>query len=119
VVFIFDGNGEEYARYSNRHIAFSYASPGLDETAFVIRNNPLGNEAEISKLAQTYIVRTRTDAETEEAIHNDYTRFDAAFRSNAQIISTDYYAADPQLSPYRISLERFKLDTHWEFLLRE
>ena len=37
------------------------------------------------------MVRTRADADTEEARSNDKTRFRAACNSGAQIITTDYY----------------------------
>ena len=38
-----------------------------------------------------YMVRTRADADTEEARRNDKTVFQAACASGAQIITTDYY----------------------------
>ena len=41
-----------------------------------------------------YLVRTRSDANTTEARENDYSRFEAALESGAQIISTDYYLPD-------------------------
>lgn len=119
VIFILDGYGELYEQNSTKHIAFSYGNPENAETAFVIRNNPVGNETAIRKLSESYIVRTRTDAETEEAMHNDYTRFNAALNSGAQVLSTDYYGADQQLTTYHISLEPYKANTHWEFLLQE
>ena len=74
---------------------FVYADPGEDEAAFVIRNSPKNDEAEIQYLvSQGYIVRTRTDDGTDEARNGDYSKRDAAFRSGAQINSTDYYKAD-------------------------
>ena len=41
-------------------------------------------------LKKGYIVRTRTDADTKEARHNNFIRRDMAFQSGAQILSTDY-----------------------------
>jgi hypothetical protein len=59
------------------------------------------------------MVRTRSDAGTLEARKNDYTRFFAALTSNAQIISTDYYKADPSIGKFVIRLgEEFILRAH-------
>jgi hypothetical protein len=52
------------------------------------------------------MVRTRSDADTREARTGDKTRFEAAVRSGAQLISTDYYLKS--LSPnkdFEISFE--------------
>ncbi|MBO6201037.1 MAG: hypothetical protein J6N74_05400, partial [Chryseobacterium sp.] len=38
-----------------------------------------------------YIIRTRADADTMEARSEDYSRFEKAKESGAQIITTDYY----------------------------
>ena len=42
------------------------------------------------------MVRTRTDSGTHEARSGSTERKEAAFASGAQIISTDYYRADPR-----------------------
>jgi hypothetical protein len=47
-----------------------------------------------------------------EARKNDYSRFNAALKSNAQIISTDYYKADPAIGKFVIKLGE-------EFLIRK
>jgi hypothetical protein len=117
--FIFDGNGDEYARYSKEKVAFSYGKPEDPETAFVIRNNAIGKEEEIEQLAKHYIVRTRSDVETLQARENDYTLFDAAIRSDAQVISTDYYMPDTRLGSYFITLEPYKQNKMWPFALRK
>jgi hypothetical protein len=87
---------------------FVYGQPGAPETAFVIRNEPQGNEEEIRSLTEMYMVRTRTDAGTLEARSQDYTRYNTVMNSQAQIITTDYYCADPLLSPFVVSIEPFK-----------
>jgi hypothetical protein len=84
----------------------------------VIRNNPLGKEDQIRALSKTYIVRTRTDVETMQARTNDYSMFNAAIKSGAQILSTDYYVPDQSLSGYNVTLNPFKLNTAWPFILR-
>jgi hypothetical protein len=95
---------------------FVYGQPGAPATAFVIRNEPQGREEEIRALSETYMVRTRTDAGTLEARSQDYTRYNAVMKSQAQIITTDYYRADPLLSPFVVSIEQFKQNALHLFL---
>ncbi|HKZ36838.1 MAG TPA: phosphatidylinositol-specific phospholipase C1-like protein [Chryseolinea sp.] len=66
--------------------------------AFFIMNDPITQGEDIKKKVQAgFIVRTRADADTREARKGDYSRFEAAIASGAQLISTDYY--DSTLSP--------------------
>jgi len=95
---------------------FVYGQPGEPETAFVIRNEPQGKEEEIRALTDLYMVRTRTDAGTLEARSLDYSRYNAVMKSQAQIITTDYYRADPMLSPFVVSIEQFKQNALHLFL---
>ena len=95
---------------------FVYGQPGAPATAFVIRNEPQGKEEEIRALTEMYMVRTRTDAGTLEARSQDYTRYNAVMKSQAQIITTDYYRADPLLSPFVVSIEQFKQNALHLFL---
>jgi len=44
---------------------------------------------------QGYLVRTRSDENTDQARTNDTTRRDLALSSGAQMISTDYPASEP------------------------
>ena len=118
VIFIFDGNGAAYKQYTHDNLAFVYGPVNDAETAFVIRNNPIGNEAEISTLTNTYIVRTRTDVETMQARNNDATMLDAALKSRAQILSTDYYIPDLNLSPYVVSFKHLQQGKRSSFILR-
>jgi hypothetical protein len=95
---------------------FVYGQPGEPETAFVIRNEPQGKENEIRTLTEMYMVRTRTDAGTLEARSLDYSRYNAVMKSQAQIITTDYYRADPSISNFVVSLEPFKQNVLHLFL---
>lgn len=71
-------------------VIFVNANPGTPEAAAMFRNDP--DDLEISRLVKLgYIIRTRADADTKEARINDYTRFNNAQKSGAQIITTDYY----------------------------
>lgn len=59
---------------------------------FFIMNDPIRQETDITQLVkQGFMVRTRSDANTLEARSGDLRRATAAFRSGAQLISTDYY----------------------------
>jgi Phosphoinositide phospholipase C, Ca2+-dependent len=97
-IFILDEAGEKRAAYIQGHpslqgrVLFANAQPGTPEAAIVIMNNPVKDLHTIQELVKKgYIVRTRADADTEEARKNDKTMFEAACESGAQIITTDYY----------------------------
>lgn len=78
---------EDYARpmFANLNVDNPHA-------AFLIMNDPIKQEKAIAELVkQGFMVRTRSDADTREARTGDKTRFEAAIRSGAQVISTDYY----------------------------
>ena len=51
-----------------------------------------------------FVVRTRSDADTVEARSNDTARRDAALRSGAQYVSTDYRHPDARFSDYQVRL---------------
>jgi hypothetical protein len=94
--FIFDAQGAKRAAYIKGHpslkrrILFANADPGTAEAAMMIRNN--AKDPEIPELVKKgYIIRTRADSDTQQARNNDYSYFEAACASGAQIITTDYY----------------------------
>jgi hypothetical protein len=109
IIFVLQGDNDELYKKSllqgDDRTMFVYDEPGGENTAFVIRNNSLGIEKEVSELTKRYIIRSRTDAGTIEAIENNYTSFKSVLRSNAQIISTDYYKPDLRFSDFQIRLE--------------
>lgn len=75
-------------------LIFPNGVPGAPETAFTEENN--GAEERLNELTkQGVLVRTRSDADTEQARTNDTSVRDKALRSGAQIISTDYFASEP------------------------
>ena len=99
-IFILDEKGEKRDRYIQGHpslrnrVLFADAEPGTPEAAFLILNDPQKKEEaeKIRKMVKKgYMVRTRADADTEEARRNDRSRFLAAGNTGAQIITTDYY----------------------------
>ncbi|MFM7636382.1 MAG: Ca2+-dependent phosphoinositide-specific phospholipase C [Crocinitomicaceae bacterium] len=101
-IFILDGKETLYKSATTTPIMFYYASPQDPDAAFVVMNDPVGNEEKIQHLTSTYIVRTRSDAGTLQSRNNDYSTYNAAIRSGAQIISTDYYAPDLRWSTFQI-----------------
>ena len=55
-------------------------------------------------VAAGFMVRTRADANTFEARENNTEPREAAFRSGAQYISTDYYVPRREFSDYSVRL---------------
>lgn len=95
-LFILDNDGAKRDMYALNHpslkerAVFINAEPGKPEAATLFRNNP--ENTEIANLVKKgYIIRTRADADTKEARTNDYSHFNDAKKSGAQIITTDYY----------------------------
>ena len=69
--------------------------------AFFKINDPTGSKSKIQRLVkQGFRVRTRSDAETQQARDNNPSQRDDAFESGAQFISTDYPEPDKNLSLY-------------------
>jgi hypothetical protein len=95
-MFILDNSGAARELYMKGHpslknrVVFVNAAPGTPEAAAMFRNDP--EDKTIPELVKKgYIIRTRADANTVEARTNDYSHFEAAKNSGAQIITTDYY----------------------------
>jgi hypothetical protein len=98
-IFVLDETGEKRAAYVAGHpslkgrVLFADAEPGTPEAAIHIMNNAKRDLTAIQEMVKKgYIIRTRSDSDTQEARNNDKTSFEAAQKSGAQIISTDYYA---------------------------
>lgn len=97
-LFVLDEVGNKRDAYLQGHPSlkgrtlFANAEVGTPEAAFLIMNEPISQFDTIrDRVKQGYLVRTRADANTEQARRNDYRMFEAAQRSGAQIITTDYY----------------------------
>ena len=74
---------------------FVFSDANAAEAAFIKYDDALHDENEIKKAVQKgFIVRTRADGPNIQNRSGDYSQQDAAFRSGAQIISTDYYRPD-------------------------
>jgi len=84
---VYVAGDDDYARPM-----FANTTADNPHAAFLLRNDPIKQEKEITELVkQGFMIRTRSDADTREARTGDKTRFDAAIRSGAQVITTDYY----------------------------
>src|ERR1700754_4077082 len=84
-------------------VLFTNSTAGAADGAFIEVNTP--DVAQIQELVRDgYLIRTRTDDGTIEAMHNDTTRRDQALESGAQIISTDYPAAEPASTGFMVAL---------------
>ena len=97
-LFVLDEKEQKNKLYINgdntlkNRVFFVNSKEGNPEAAFRIVNNPITDFEYIKQLvAKGYMVRTRADAGTKEARTNDYTKFEKAKASGAQVISTDYY----------------------------
>jgi len=111
IMFALDNGGDTRDTYIEGfpslegRVLFTDSPPGSPEAAFIKRNDPLGDPDEIKLLVeQGYMVRTRADADTEQARSGDITRRDAAFESGAHFISTDYPVPDPDFTDYQVTM---------------
>jgi hypothetical protein len=79
------------------------ASPAA---AYLTINDPIADAGRIARAVKAnFLVRTRADANTREARANDTAPREAAFRSGAQYISTDYLSPDPRFTGgYRVTM---------------
>ncbi len=112
-ILILDETGGKRDAYVLGHpslkdrVLFANAEPGTPEAAILIMNDPNKDQAKIQELvSKGYIVRTRADANTVQARNNDKSQFEAACKSGAQIISTDYYRKSTHfVSDYQVSFD--------------
>ncbi len=98
-MFVLDETGAKRAAYIAGHpslkgrVLFTNSEAGTPEAAFMILNNSIDDGPQIQAMVKKgYLVRTRADSDTREARTNDKHSFEAACKSGAQIITTDYYA---------------------------
>ena len=124
-LFVLDEVGEKRDAYLQGYPSlrgrtlFANAEPGTPEAAFLIMNEPIDQADTIrDRVKRGYLVRTRADANTEQARNNDRSMFEAALQSGAQIITTDYYAKSTHFpSDYVVSFEDgtyFRINPRYE-----
>lgn len=107
VVFLLDQR-KVSSIYTEGHFAlqgrvlFTNAEPGTPDAAFTEEND--GDAETINSLArQGYLIRTRADADTEQARANDTRRRDEVLSSGAQMLSTDYPVTEPAPTGYVVA----------------
>ena len=85
---------------------FLQSEPGKDYAAFLLYDNAIVRQKKIQKaVKEGYLVRSRSDIETYEAKVNNPERKEAAFKSGAQIISTDFFRpGNTYGTPYYVEL---------------
>lgn len=117
-LFVLDENQIKINRYLEGHsglknrVLFVNSKEGNPEAAFRVIKDPIKNFDYIKELvAKGYMVRTRADDGTTEARANDYTKFEKAKASGAQIISTDYYIPSTLFkSSYKVSFDNNRFE---------
>ena len=97
-LFVLDETEEKIDRYLSAKpglenaVLFVNKKEGNPTAGFRIINNAEKDEAYIRDLVKKgYMIRTRADSDTKQARTNDYSTFEKAKASGAQVISTDYY----------------------------
>lgn len=100
VMFLMDNGGDYRTDYLVGHpaledrVLFTNSEPGQPDAGFVKVNDARGEVERIAQLvADGYLVRTRSDADTAEARSGDTSGREAALASGAQWVSTDYPVA--------------------------
>jgi hypothetical protein len=110
IMFALDNGGATRDMYTDGHpslegrVMFTNSAPGTPEAAFIKQNDPSDFMAIQQLVQQGYMVRTRADADTEQARTGDTTRREAALESGAHFISTDYPVPDLRFSDYQVQI---------------
>jgi hypothetical protein len=111
VLFALDNTDDHITDYLGGRAAlegrvlFVSSEPGQPSAGFLKLNEaigPLGNEEQTirKRVLGGFLIRTRADIPTAEARSGSTVRRDAAFRSGAHFVSTDYPVASPFGSGY-------------------
>jgi hypothetical protein len=111
VIFVLDDSAAKAKLYQGARkslegrVLFVAADEASPLAAFITIADPVKDGARIQAAVRSgFIVTTRADEDTREARENKTARRDAAFASGAQIIQTNFAAADPAIGTYRVSL---------------
>ncbi len=110
IMFALDNGGDLRDAYIEGHpalagrILFTDSDPGTPEAAFIKQNSPEDVEGIQELVRLGYMVRTRADADTEQARSGDTTRREMALMSGAQFISTDYPEPDARFTDYQVRI---------------
>ncbi|HMI19837.1 MAG TPA: phosphatidylinositol-specific phospholipase C1-like protein [Sphingomonas sp.] len=101
ILFALDEDQPKVAAYRGRRhslegrVMFVNIDENSPAAAYRTLNDPIGNAAQIARDVRAgFLVRTRADVDTWQARANDAAHRDAALRSGAQAVSTDYIWPD-------------------------
>lgn len=104
ILFALDESPAKVALYRGQRrslegrVAFINTDEQSPAAAYLTLNDAVKDGARIADDVRAgFLVRTRADADTAEARHNDTAHRDIALRSGAQMVSTDYLWPDPRL----------------------
>lgn len=117
-LFVLDESEDKIRRYLTENpklknaVLFVNLKEGNPEAGFRIINDPVSNETYIQELVRKgYIIRTRADSDTKEARSEDFSKFEKAKASGAQVISTDYYIPSRLFqSDYSVSFDNYTFE---------
>lgn len=105
VLFALDEGPEKVAAYRGARrvledrVFFVNTDEASPAAAYLTLNDPIADRERIRRAVQAgFIVRTRADANTEEARTGSTARRDAALASGAQYVSTDYLWSDARFA---------------------
>jgi hypothetical protein len=86
-------------------VMFVMAEESSPAASIIRADDPIEDKDRIAADVKAgFIVRTRADAQTEEARSNDTKRRDAALASGAQYVVTDYIEADKRFGDYQVRM---------------
>ena len=114
ILFVLTGSGKAARNYAGEsrtlenRLMFANLGMKAPGSAFVTYAQPQKEKHRLrigGALADGFLVRTRADANTEEARRSDWSTQRLAFGSGAQIVITDYPFPDHRLSGYRTQFE--------------
>jgi hypothetical protein len=113
VLFLLDDSKEKVGLYRGarasleKRVMFISTDEKSPAAAFITVEDPSKAPGMITGAVKAgFMVHTYADADTKEARANDPARRDKAFASGAQIISTDFFLADPRIGKYQVRLAK-------------
>ncbi|MEE3369131.1 MAG: Ca2+-dependent phosphoinositide-specific phospholipase C [Planctomycetota bacterium] len=111
VLFGLDNEGQLRDRYLELHpglrdgLLFVSVPESHPAAAWMKINDPVSAQQRIQRLVKSgFLVRTRADADTQQARRKDVRRRNLALSSGAHFVSTDYPEPDSRLSDYHVRL---------------
>lgn len=112
--FMFCMLGSAKTQYLQNHPSlrdramFVFSTRGKPEAAFLQFDDSREKPTQLKQaIADGYLARTRADEPSNQNLTGDYSMQQAAFANGAQVISTDYYRADPRSLTYSAKYKNY------------